>query len=465
MQKVEQQVMAVDTKFSRCSLTHPSVLTHPRYRLPGQPAARKAYLRRRLQLLGSCREEREEVACSCCSPSPLAREEVRQTTSYLQLRAQLLRRLCRQQGAADLQSTGSFSVTTGEVRPLAAAKSVSFGSLCGVSEAPASEASEFRGFHHLSDLHRAAVTRLQFAHNCSATLLAASQDGSLSVHRLDAAPPAVTLQLRGHSQGVTDFDISTSNELVVSCSSDGTVCLWLLADGSLLRQVASPTRRGLTAATFLPGNNNLVVVGGLAGHVQLINISTGTFPPSGTSTVPGAVLCLEAARQEGLVWAGTDRGTVLSFRVDCLAGRLAKGHRMVVAAGGARRVTSLASRPPPAAGQPGMLLVNAGEDALQLYAITDSLGALTLLRKFPIVHSDLGLRSAFAPIMSFRSGDCAVSASEDGAVYLFDLSRASRTCVNRLEAHSCPALAVAFNHDESFLATSDTSGLVIVWRR
>ena len=39
-----------------------------------------------------------------------------------------------------------------------------------------------------------------------------------------------------------------------------------------IAQVGSPTKRGLTAACFLPGNNNLVVTGGLAGHVQLINI-------------------------------------------------------------------------------------------------------------------------------------------------------------------------------------------------
>ena len=45
-----------------------------------------------------------------------------------------------------------------------------------------------------------------------------------------------------------------------------------LLHGSLFYQVGSPTKKGLTAARFLPGNNNLVVTGGLAGHVQIINI-------------------------------------------------------------------------------------------------------------------------------------------------------------------------------------------------
>merc|ERR1712223_2184475 len=133
------------------------------------------------------------------------------------------------------------------------------------------------------------------------------------------------------------IDLTQLLRRLVSSSADGTVCLWIMATGQLLRQVGSPTKRGLSAARFLPGNNNLVVTGGLAGHVQLINISTGIFPSAGTSTVGGSVLCLEASVQDSLVWIGTDRGTVLSFKVDCLAGRLAKGHRMVVAEGGGSR--------------------------------------------------------------------------------------------------------------------------------
>ena len=123
------------------------------------------------------------MACSCCFPSTLAKEEVRQATSYLQLRAQLLRRLCRQQGAADLQSTGSFSVTTGEVRPLAAAKSVSFSSLSGVSEAPASEdrvrLSRFAGSWTLTPVGEGQV-RIQY-------LWQAEYGGSLPTWTLNTA--------------------------------------------------------------------------------------------------------------------------------------------------------------------------------------------------------------------------------------------------------------------------------------
>ena len=213
---------------------------------------------------------------------------MRRDTGYLQIRTQLLRQHVRSLGLPDLQSTKSFSVSTGESRARQASLTP-----------PASHLSsqyDFRGFHHLSDLHRGAVTHLMFAHNSSTSLLASSQDGLLSIHNLESSPPTVTT-LTGHTKAVTDFDIATNNSVVVSSSLDGTVCLWQLSTAVMIRQLQSSSKVGLTSARFLPGNNNLVVTGSRAGLVQIINISTGIFPTSGTSTLPGAVLCLAVSSQ------------------------------------------------------------------------------------------------------------------------------------------------------------------------
>ena len=151
---------------------------------------------------------------------------------------------------------------------------------------------------------------------------------------------------------------------------------------------------------------------------------------------------------------------MFSLKVDPSVGRLSKGHRHQVAEG--CRVTSIVSRP---AINNTRILINVSNNSLLLYTVTDSLGSLSLYRQFSVVHTDLNIRSSFAPLMSFRSGECVVSASQDGGVYFFDVSRSSKSCINKLQAHSFPALAVAFNYDETFLATSDNSGLVIVWKR
>jgi WD40 repeat protein len=118
-----------------------------------------------------------------------------------------------------------------------------------------------------------------FAHNDANRLIASSLDGRLSVYQLDAEPPAVVLTLSPHtsgssSNGLTDLDISTSNELLVSCARDGSLCLWQLGDGTLLRRIVIPGKLELLSCRFLPGNNNLVVCGNSAGGVQISTFET-----------------------------------------------------------------------------------------------------------------------------------------------------------------------------------------------
>ena len=50
-----------------------------------------------------------------------------------------------------------------------------------------------------------------------------------------------------------------------------------------------------------------------------------------------------------------------------------------------------------------------------------------------------------------------VTGSEDMSVYFYDVERASnKPCVNKLQGHSAPVLAVSFNYDESLLASCDS---------
>lgn len=58
-----------------------------------------------------------------------------------------------------------------------------------------------------------------------------------------------------------------------------------------------------------------------------------------------------------------------------------------------------------------------------------------------------------------------VTGSEDACVHFFDVGRSARATVNTLQGHGHAVLAVAFNCDESLLASSDAAGTVIVWRR
>lgn len=60
-------------------------------------------------------------------------------------------------------------------------------------------------------------------------------------------------------------------------------------------------------------------------------------------------------------------------------------------------------------------------------------------------------------------GACVVTGGEDGSVYFFDVE--SGVLVNKLQGHSSAVLCVCWTYDESMLASCDTEGTVIVWKR
>ncbi|XP_053908229.1 WD repeat-containing protein 13 isoform X4 [Cuculus canorus] len=349
----------------------------------------------------------------------------------------------------------------------------------------------FAGVFHVFDQHGdRAVPKVQFAHDDRHLLACCSLDGTISVCRLAPGPPSVLRVLRGHGGGVADFAWSLSNDVLVSASLDGTLRLWAPLDGRCIRRVPDPDGAALLCCAFQPLNNNLTVVGSARHMVRVVNISTGKASRGGSGRLPGRVLALCFDALGRVLWAGDDRGSVSSFLCDPGTGRLTKASRVVVASGGS--VTSLSARawanreaPDPS------LLVNACPDRLLLFRCRgaamgqlwggrgahwprahrvveeDGSGApgLRLRRSFPTRHRQQPLRSCFCPLMSFRQGACVVTGSEDACVHFFDVGRASRSALNSLQGHGAAVLAVAFNCDESLLASSDARGTVIVWRR
>ncbi|KAM6106890.1 WD repeat-containing protein 13 isoform 3-T3 [Phoenicopterus ruber ruber] len=288
-------------------------------------------------------------------------------------------------------------------------------------------------------------------------------------HVFDQHTDSAVLQvLRGHGGGVADFAWSLSNDVLVSASLDGTLRLWAPADGRCIRRVPDPDGAALLCCAFQPLNNNLTVVGSARHMVRVVNISTGKAARGGAGRLPGRVLALCFDAPGRILWAGDDRGSVSSFLCDPGTGRLTKASRVVVQAGGS--ITSLSARAWASREAPDpSLLVNACPDRLLLFRVVEEEGSgapgLRLRRSFPTRHREQPLRSCFCPLMSFRQGACVVTGSEDACVHFFDVGRAARATVNTLQGHGGAVLAVAFNCDESLLASSDATGTVIVWRR
>lgn len=149
----------------------------------------------------------------------------------------------------------------------------------------------FAGVHHVFDQHKAAITTLKFANNDRSKLCSASLDGFLFIYETINAPIIKGI-LKGHSQGVTGFDWSSSNDLIVSSSLDTTVRLWKIhtdKESICLRVVHDRHRTEVLCCAFIPTNNNFIITGNAQGYLQILNISTGIYSNGGSARIDGKV--------------------------------------------------------------------------------------------------------------------------------------------------------------------------------
>jgi len=460
MASVWQQVLAQDARYNN-------------YRAPNNPQFRTLYIRRRSQLLRDNAKQDND---------PTIRKQ------YLKIRGQLLANKFGYVAEQSSLRSRSLSIKSNSRVTLEASDSGEYfdvtrrhspqtQTLEGLVPTYAAEASRaivggtslgenyaFSGMYHIFDQHTEGVTCVRFANNDKSRLACGSLDGSVSICQVVPDPPKVLLILKGHRKGVTAFEWSLSNDLLVSVSLDGSVRLWDTQSGATLRIVEDGMGAGVLACAFQPMNNNMIVVGTSKGFVQVMNVSTGIYPKGGTSQVPGPVLSLAFESTGKCLWAGNDKGVIISFLFDLPTGRLTKGRRILVFEGSPVTCISYRSWVSREARDP-TLLVNCACNTLYLYRVTDQEGSVALRRKFPIYHQQYGVRSSFCPIMSFRQGACVVSGSEDCCVHLFDVEREKKTSFNKLQGHSSAVLDVCFSYDESLLASSDATGMVIIWRR
>ncbi|RZF33855.1 hypothetical protein LSTR_LSTR008978 [Laodelphax striatellus] len=465
-----QQIFALDAKFNA-------------HRAPNHPNFRTLYIRRRNQLLRESAKNEESAF----------------KRHYLRIRSQLLQQRYGTSFDQTSLHSRSFSARSSsrvsespdcvggvgwESHEGGAGKEVSpKEGVVPTKEADASRAIvggnsiaenyAFVGVHHIFDQHTGAVTMIKFANNDRSLLGCASLDGTLSVCNVGSTPPTLHCMFVGHTNAVTGFDWSVANDLLVSCSQDGTICLWNVAAKSRLRSVKDPSGAEVLACLFHPSNNNIVIAGNSKGSVDLLNISTGIYQrgggsSNGSSRVEGRVLSLAVDASGQLLWAGTNKGTITSFVFVVGGGgpKLQRCRRVTLQEGcpvtciSWRAWISREARDP-------TLLVNCAANVVCLYRVLDQEGLLKLKRRFAVRHKSLRcpVRSTFCPLMSFREGACVVTGSEDSCVYFIDIEREVRPVVNKLQGHACPVLGVSFNYDESLLATSDLQGLVIVWSR
>ncbi|KAL4555599.1 hypothetical protein LXL04_038223 [Taraxacum kok-saghyz] len=319
----------------------------------------------------------------------------------------------------------------------------------------------FVGMHCIFDECKSMVTVIKFGHMSSDVLAYGATDGTLTVCSV-SDPPSIMNKLTGHSKDVTDFDFSLNNQYIASSSLDKTVRVWDIPNNLCIRVIYGVTSQ--LCIRFHPVNNNFLSVGNAQKEVSIFNFSTGRLISK--ITVDSEVTTLDYDHTGQFIFCGDSQGSIYTVKVNSRQGTLSRSHRTKTSSKEKSEFTTIQYRTFSLMTQGPVLLALTRNGSLSFFSVSLELqGYLTLqcsLKLAPRLHS---IRASFCPLLSLEKGEYIVIGSEDAAVYFYDLTRPKNTCVNKLQGHGYPVIAVAWNHGENLLASSDFGGTVIVWKR
>ncbi|KAI3695499.1 hypothetical protein L1987_78496 [Smallanthus sonchifolius] len=325
----------------------------------------------------------------------------------------------------------------------------------------AEPAYSFVGMHCIFDECKSMVTVIKFGHMSSDILAYGATDGTITVCTV-SEPPSIMKKLTGHSKDVTDFDFSLNNQYIASSSLDKTVRVWDIPNGLCIRVIYGVTSQ--LCIRFHPVNNNFLTIGNANREVSVFNFSTGRLISK--IVVDSEVPALDYDHTGQFIFCGDAQGSIYSVKVNSHQGTLSRTHRTRSISKQKSEFTTIQYRTFSLMTQGPVLLSLTRDGTLFFFSVSLELqGYLTLrcsLKLAPRLHS---IRASFCPLLSLEKGEYIVIGSEDAAVYFYDLTRPQNTCVNKLQGHGYPVIAVAWNHGENLLASSDFGGTVIVWKR
>ncbi|GAB2218292.1 hypothetical protein Droror1_Dr00001512 [Drosera rotundifolia] len=319
----------------------------------------------------------------------------------------------------------------------------------------------FVGMHCIFDQCKVSVTVVKFGHMSSDLLAYGAADGSLTVCTV-SNPPEVIKQLTGHSKEITDFDFTSNNQYIASSSLDKTVRVWDISKGICIRVIYGMSSQW--CIRFHPVNNNFLSVGNANKEINVYNFSTGR--PIHKIVLGDEVTAMDYDHSGQLIFCGDGQGCIYTVSMDSRTGSLSRSHRNRNGSKRKSPITVVQYRTFSLLARGPVLLSCTQDGSLSFFSVASEVkGYLTLrcsLKLTPRVHR---IHASVCPLLSLEKGEYIVAGSEDSNVYFYDLTRPRHTCVNKLQGHSSPVIGIAWNYGENFLASSDSDGTVIVWKR
>lgn len=336
----------------------------------------------------------------------------------------------------------------------------------------AAEWYNFKGMHHIMAYHEKAVTRVKFAHDSRGLCAMASDDGTLSV--VDAVVSDIDksrIVLKGHKAEVTDFCWSIENDYIVSSSMDKSLMVWDVATGKFIRGFEDPDH--ITCVMFHPINDHLLIYGNTRGEVKFVSFSNGS--QVAYFKVNNPVTCMAFDEQQATTMFVGDSMGELTF----LSVKYTAQEYHLESTGLARLnrspIHSIAWRNQQTSkwAVPTLLIAQADQSVKILaWRKIDGRESVQELAKFPRTLKRTKIRAIYCPVTNRGELPCITVGSDNGTIYIYgytqntdDKKNSKVTPVNQLAGHAGTIMDLAWNCDESLLASCDKDGVVIMWKR
>ena len=285
--------------------------------------------------------------------------------------------------------------------------------------------------------HQREVYSVAFSRD-GTTLASASSDGTVILWDVAEGTPRGKL-LEGHQGPVYSVAFSRDGTTLASASSDGTVILWDVAKGTPRGKPLKGHQGPVRSIAFSRDGTTLASASS-DGTVILWDVAKGTPRGKPLEGHQRAVHSVAFSPDGTTLASASSDGTVILWDVAKRTprGKPLKGHQ--------RAVYSVAFSPD------GTTLASASSDTtVRLWDV-----AKRTPRGKPLKgHQSEVYSVAFTP-----DGTTFASANSDGTVILWDVAKFQG---KPLEGHQGPVYSVAFSRDGTTLASASSDGTVILW--
>mmetsp|Transcript_66996 Transcript_66996/g.193594 ORF Transcript_66996/g.193594 Transcript_66996/m.193594 type:complete len:1699 (+) Transcript_66996:102-5198(+) len=273
----------------------------------------------------------------------------------------------------------------------------------------------------------------------------------------DRSNIAVHSRLTGHSRAITSIFFNLLEDQLVTTSIDKSVRFWGIDSGEMLKVFTDSSP--VPVAAFLPFNPQVFVAANSNAVLRLVNVQNGMVLQK--LKVETEVRALRFDDTGLFLLAGTKSGSIHVLEASD-SSTLKFKFKIQLARGGITCIVFV----PSSYGQPPCLLVNTSDSSATIIDCTygPPAGVLTNLavrQRVRVAHSLLPLKCCHSP-----SGQgYLISGSEDKEVYIYSLAKGSNYKMHYLKHHQVPVVAVAVNLQDTLLASADSLGRIVLWRR